>query len=488
MIEPVNAVLVLTWLFGLGVHVFGVRDVLRLAMPATVDAYRGTEAPEFTNYVDSFIPVFVASLALELIISLSKERRKRLEGAPGRSAANETSLYPYYRLNDTLNSMSLGSIQQMLHVGTFVKSLMIVPYVYVWEHYAIVRLPPTWATWFLCFLLVDLGYYVYHRLGHEVNAFWALHSTHHSSTHYNLSTALRQGALQYSAAWIFYVPGALLIPPPIFSVHSHINRLYQFWIHTELIPKFHDIAWLPTPVGRFIEFVFNTPSHHRVHHGSNPKYLDTNYGGTLILFDRLFGTFQDEEEQVVYGLTTNLDSWNPLWDTAAHWVNMLNLARTCRGVDKLRVLWKGPAWTPDGDYPVPDQKPGQKLYDSMPPAWETHPVVVLAYELAHYLTVVVALKLICRVAGGMFAFESIALCLHIVAVCSGIGLVNDRSKIAVVFESVRVLGSAGLLAAYLVARAGVDLWSPAVVAVASAAFASVVAVKFICTPTAAKRE
>jgi alkylglycerol monooxygenase len=168
---------------------------------------------------------------------------------------------------------------------------------------------------------MDLGYYWFHRMGHgksknlnhsivlisflylEVNLFWATHQTHHSSEYYNLSTALRQGVLQTYFSWIFYLPLALLIPPQIFLIHSQMNLLYQFWIHTDVISN----------LGPF-EYILNTPSHHRVHHGRNPYCIDKNYGGVFIIWDRLFGTFAAERknEEIAYGLIHPIKTFDPL--------------------------------------------------------------------------------------------------------------------------------------------------------------------------------
>lgn len=156
--------------------------------------------------------------------------------------------------------------------------------------------------------MVDHGYYWAHRMVHEWNAGWTGHITHHNSEEYNLTTALRQGVFQPFFTWLFYMPLAFFFPVPLYVSHSHINLLYQFWIHTQYIRKCP--AWF--------EAVFNTPSHHRVHHGRNPQYIDKNYGGTLIIFDRLYGTFEPEVEEVVYGVTSQQQTWNPFWANTWH--------------------------------------------------------------------------------------------------------------------------------------------------------------------------
>eukprot|EP00742_Colponemidia_sp_Colp-10_P002476 GILJ01002640.1.p1 GENE.GILJ01002640.1~~GILJ01002640.1.p1 ORF type:complete len:514 (-),score=61.74 GILJ01002640.1:254-1564(-) len=316
---------------------------------------------------------------LEVVLSRKKENLKLQQSEIG-SAASQTSQYPYFRINDAINSMSTGLLQQMMHVATFVKGLYYIPYMYVWEHYALIRLPDnTVSSWLLCFFFVEIGYYWYHRKAHEMNCFWAAHITHHSSQEYNLTTALRQGAIQYAFAWIYYLPCALFIPPVLFSFHSHFNRIYQFWIHTQLVGRFHPL----------IEYIFNTPSHHRVHHGRNPRYIDKNYGGTLIIFDRMFGTFEPETEEVVYGIVHNINSWNPLYANTHHWSYMYALSKRLQGINKLKVLWRGPGFNPktNGDFTAPLAKTGERRYDRFPVDRK-----LIVYITVHFLLSIAFLK------------------------------------------------------------------------------------------------
>ena len=197
--------------------------------------------------------------------------------------------------------------------------------------------PHDWWTWVVLFLADDFVYYWYHRAHHEVRLLWASHVVHHSSQRYNLSTALRQTWTPFTVI-PFYVPlAAIGIPPWMIFLEQSVSLIYQFWIHTERIGK------LP----RWFEFVWNTPSHHRVHHGSNPAYLDRNYGGILIIRDRLFGSFEPEGERVRYGLTKNLSTYNPLrvafHEYAAIWADMVAATRLR---DRLAHLTRGPGWRP----------------------------------------------------------------------------------------------------------------------------------------------
>lgn len=192
----------------------------------------------------------------------------------------------------------------------------------------------TWWAWVLLMFVDDFAYYWFHRISHEVRFFWNFHVVHHSSNKYNLSVAVRQSWFSGTAHWIFYIPVAFLGFPFWAFVFMHgLNLIYQFWIHTEFIDK------LPKP----LEFVLNTPSHHRVHHGVNNKYLDKNYGGIFIIWDRLFGTFVEEDEKVRYGITNRLTTYNPLWINTHAWFEMFDKMKTKKTfLGKLRCVFASP--------------------------------------------------------------------------------------------------------------------------------------------------
>lgn len=194
-----------------------------------------------------------------------------------------------YRLPDAISNISCGITSQLS--GLFLKIFGIGVYQFLFEKFAFfTRDNTTWWYWVALFLLVDFAYYWAHRMSHEVNLFWGGHVVHHQSEEYNLSVALRQSSLQVVWTFAFNLPIALLGFQTLdFVLVAAFNTLYQFWIHTETIGK------LP----RWIEFIFNTPSHHRLHHGRNPKYIDKNHAGSLIIWDRIFGTFQKKEEKLV---------------------------------------------------------------------------------------------------------------------------------------------------------------------------------------------
>ena len=262
----------------------------------------------------------------------------------------------YYRLNDTLTNLSCGIGQTVL--GLWLKFYFIYLMIFFYQ-YRLFTIPATWYTWILLFLGVDFCYYWFHRLSHEINVIWATHVVHHQSEEYNLSVALRQSWFQTLFSASFYIPLPFLgFDPIMIASIVAINTLYQFWIHTKAIKK----------MPRFIEFIFNTPSHHRVHHGTNPIYIDRNHAGSLIIWDRMFGTFQKEEEEVVYGITTPLKSWSPVWSNLHYWrdirkVSSLSKKRT----DKLLAYIKPPGWQPielGGRQYAPEVDPTYKKYDT----------------------------------------------------------------------------------------------------------------------------
>jgi len=200
----------------------------------------------------------------------------------------------------------------------------------------------SWYWWVLLFFLDDLTYYTFHRANHEVRLLWAGHVSHHNSQYYNLGTALRQGVGERVLKYPFWMPLAFLgFHPAMIVTMLSVSLIYQYWLHTEAFYKFPKV----------IEFIFNTPSHHRVHHGSNVRYLDRNHGATLIIWDRLFGTFSEEkeEEPVVYGLTKNIESHKVITVAFGEYQKMWqDIRRATRWSDKIRYVFKAPGWSHDG--------------------------------------------------------------------------------------------------------------------------------------------
>lgn len=243
-----------------------------------------------------------------------------------------------YKAADTVNNLHLGIGQQV--VGVMSLGVMFSLYVAVYEHWALSGPWPmdAWWAWVLCFVVQDFLYYVFHRASHEVAFLWAAHAVHHQSEQYNLSVALRQSWVQPFFSGLFYLPLALLGAPPLmYATVVALNTLYQFWIHTELIER---MGWL--------EKVINTPSHHRVHHGSDTQYLDRNHAGMLIVWDKLFGTFVEEGERPHYGTLEPVRSFEPISANMQMWQHLWHKARAARGLDTLRVWFAPPGWMPDG--------------------------------------------------------------------------------------------------------------------------------------------
>jgi sterol desaturase/sphingolipid hydroxylase (fatty acid hydroxylase superfamily) len=264
-------------------------------------------------------PVFLLLIALEFAVGLARGRNT-------------------YRLADTLTSIGLGVMSQV--TGVFGRLLRIGIYVLLFEHVALLQLPvdSPWV-WLGALLAYDLCYYWHHRAAHRVAVFWAAHVVHHQSEDYNLGTALRQTSSGFLLGWVFYLPLALAgVPPVVFATVALIDLLYQFWVHTQQVGR---LGWF--------DRWFVSPSNHRVHHAVNERYLDRNYGGILIVWDRLFGSYADEDEAepIVYGTRAPLKRWCPL-------VANLDVYRGLafdswhaeRALDKLKVWLMPPGWRP----------------------------------------------------------------------------------------------------------------------------------------------
>ncbi len=269
-------------------------------------------------------PVFFLLMGLEFAWGLAREKR-----GTGRNT---------YRLNDSINSVSLGVLSQL--GGVFSKLFTVGIYAGVYSTVALYPNPEFWNTWYgavLALVFYDFCYYWLHRGGHEIGVLWAAHVVHHQSQDYNLSTALRQTSSGFLFGWIFYLPMALAgVPPVLFGIVALVDLLYQFWVHTEQIGK---LGWF--------DRVFCSPSNHRVHHAVNDGYLDKNYGGILILWDRLFGSFKEEGVKCVYGTRGQLNSWDPIWANAeVYWALAKDSWHAGSWADKLRVWVKPPGWRP----------------------------------------------------------------------------------------------------------------------------------------------
>jgi sterol desaturase/sphingolipid hydroxylase (fatty acid hydroxylase superfamily) len=290
-----------------------------------MDGY-GCKVPNLPDPVDFAVPGFIALVLAEMLVARARDRRR-------------------YCPRDTLTSLMLG-------FGSTIASAIVGGTIFalaVWVHqFRLLDIPYACWVWPLCFVLDDLAYYVFHRSAHRVRWFWASHVIHHSSQHYNLSTALRQTWTGFlSAAFIFRLPLFLIgFPPAMVFFCAGLNLIYQFWIHTEVIGRCP--SWF--------EAVMNTPSHHRVHHATNPRYLDRNYAGVFIVWDRMFGTYTPEldEDRPRYGLVKNLGSFNILWAAFHEWVGIARDLWTAPWRAKLGYAFGPPGWSHDGSRDTSD--------------------------------------------------------------------------------------------------------------------------------------
>ena len=271
------------------------------------------------NPVDFAIPIFVVLIVIEMLWARRNAPEK-------------------YEPRDTLNSLLLGfgsSVAGVIFGGAVVASA------YYFETLQIAKIPVTFWAFILCFILDDLAYYVFHRSAHRVRWFWAAHVNHHSSQHYNLSTALRQTWTGFFAVnFVFRIPLIIIgFPVEMMLFVGGINLIYQFWIHTEAIGR----------MPKWFEAVMNTPSHHRVHHATNPRYLDRNYAGVFIIWDKMFGTFTPEvdDEKIRYGIVKQLGSFGLLWSVFHEWVGIFQDMWRAPWRHKLSYLLRPPGWSHD---------------------------------------------------------------------------------------------------------------------------------------------
>ncbi len=280
------------------------------------------------NLILYAIPFFLISILIEIVVDRVKKGGR-------------------YRINDAVNSLSLGSISRT--IGLFTALLPAYFMGLAAESFAVIDLPDRYfdpstlagfAGLFAVIVAYDFTYYWKHRFGHEFAFFWGSHSAHHQSEEYNLTTALRQTSMGWILLWLFNLPIILMgVPMEAFIIAAAINLIYQFWPHTQYIDRMPE----------WFEYVFVTPSNHRVHHAQNDKYLDKNYGGIFILWDRMFGTFVDEDksEPPVFGIRKPLKSWNPFYANLQVYHQMfLDSWRTRSWADKLRVWYGATGWRP----------------------------------------------------------------------------------------------------------------------------------------------
>lgn len=275
------------------------------------------------NPVALAIPAFLILIAVEALIGRARRRS-------------------VYRFNDAVANLGIGVSNQVLS-SLFTGALRTAAYVWVYLEFRVWDFEtlglPLAVQWVLGFLGVDFLFYWWHRANHRVSVLWAAHVVHHHGEDFNLAVALRQPwIIRTTALPLFLLLGVAGVPPHIYLLSIALSSLYQFWIHTELVGRLGPLEW-----------VLNTPSHHRVHHAINGEYLDRNYGGVFIVWDRLFGTFAQEQTQPVYGTVAQVTSFNPLW---LNFYYFAELGRRSWALphwrDKLKVWFAPPGWTPDG--------------------------------------------------------------------------------------------------------------------------------------------
>jgi len=382
-------------------------------------------------------PFFLLAVLLELIINRASHR-------------------DHFRANDAINSISLG----ILYVTSayFTKLIPLVIWGFVLQNFALIDMPLAWfdasprgiALWITAILAWDFCYYWFHRYSHEISVLWAAHAVHHQSEDYNLSTALRQTSSSFLFSWIFYLPLFLIgFPLEVLIAASAINLIYQFWVHTQFVRRLG-----------VLDYVMVTPSNHRVHHAQNESYIDKNYGGILILWDRLFGTFADEreEEPVVFGVRKPLANWNPFWANLQVYDYLLFDARQAkRWQDRLSIWFRRTGWRPpDVAARYPKKRSDLSHFEKFDPA-VSRPLQ--RYVIAQFLVALAATLGIAEMFVLTGAQGVLLPCLMLWAQLYGLGLFNEGKSYALRFELFRLLlvTPAGVIGLQLIQAPGIEL-------------------------------
>jgi len=341
-----------------------------------------------------------------------------------------------YRSNDAINSLSAGIL--MTTTGYFTKILPLVAWGFVLQNFALVDMPLEWfdfsvsgiALWVIAALAWDFCYYWFHRFSHEISVLWAAHAVHHQSEDYNLSTALRQTSTGFLFGWIFYLPLFLIgFPLEVLIAVNAINLIYQFWVHTQVVRRLG-----------VLDQILVTPSNHRVHHAQNARYIDKNYGGMLILWDRFFGTFQDEQEDepVVFGVRKPLANWNPFWANLQVYDYLLFDARNAsRWRDKIGVWFRRTGWRPpDVEARFPRSTASLEQFEKFNPPVSRS---VRRYVLAQFAVGIIAALVISELFMQRGAAAVLVPCLGLWVQLYTLGLLNEGRGTAFRTELIRVL-------------------------------------------------
>jgi len=375
------------------------------------------------------VPFFLLALLLELVVDRIKGRN-------------------YFRANDAINSLSAGTLSTTGRYFTGFIGLFF--WGYALENFSIVDMPLTWfdaspsgiVLWVVAALAWDFSYYWFHRISHEISIFWAAHAVHHQSEDYNLSTALRQTSTDFLFSWVFYLPLFLIgFPLEVLLTVKAVNLIYQFWVHTQFVRRLG-----------VLDYVLVTPSNHRVHHAQNERYIDRNYGGMLILWDRMFGTFQDErdDEPVVFGVRKPLANWNPFWANLQVYDYLwFDAVHTQRWRDKLGIWFRPTGWRPeDVAQSYPKSRVDLATFGKFDP-----PVTlpVRRYVLGQFMAAIVVVLLIADLYAKAGAIAVVWPCFALWAQLYTIGLLNEGRVYAARLEAVRLIlvvpVSAGLFVA-----------------------------------------
>lgn len=335
---------------------------------------------------------------------------------------------PLIRLNDGITSLSHALILECGRILSRGAEHWL--YFYIYDNFRLVDLPwNSMATWYAAAILVDFCYYWVHRAAHEVHFLWAQHQVHHSSEDFNLTIGLRQSIFYGWTGFCFYLPLALFVPPTQYIIHQYFSYMYQFWIHTETIENLGPLEW-----------IFNTPKHHRFHHGSNLSCLDKNYGGVLIIWDRLFGTFAESKPnlEIIYGLVYNMPSFNPFYLQIFYNKNIVNKWKMMSTwQNKLSSVIKGPSWLPGKPWTGAEEDKidvqKREKYDVKLPLWCN------IYLFLHFIIVVLGFQELVLRHLEMSPFSVVLFISYILVSLTSIGLLFDHNQYACIFESVRCL-------------------------------------------------
>ncbi|MDJ0794296.1 MAG: sterol desaturase family protein [Woeseiaceae bacterium] len=371
------------------------------------------------------VPFFLLAIIVELIV----DRRRATH---------------HYRPNDAINSISAGMLDTT--IGYFTKFLPLLAWGFVMQNFALIDMPLAWfdlslrgiGLWILAAVAWDFMYYWFHRFSHEISILWAAHAVHHQSEDYNLSTALRQTSTGFLFGWIFYLPLFVAgFPLEVLLAVNAVNLIYQFWVHTQHIRKIGPL-----------EAVLMTPSHHRVHHAQNERYIDKNYGGMFIIWDRLFGTYEPEhvDDPVVFGVRKPLASWNPFWANLQVYDYLLFDARKAkRWRDKFGIWFRRTGWRPeDVEADYPKQRTDLARFHKFNPVV---PASIRRYAIAQFIVAILIVLWI----GDLYAKgESVIVpCVALWTLLLTLGFLNEGRETARKFEIMRLLIIVPIVILYL---------------------------------------